>query len=62
MLQEIFDDWNLKMHICPYRYASDNGTMIAGEGIVQYKAAGSLKPEESLVLPDWRSDEVKIIW
>ena len=62
MLQEICDDWNLKMHICPYRYASDNGTMIAWGGILQYKAAGSLKPEESLVLPDWRSDEVKIIW
>ncbi|NHJ33418.1 MAG: tRNA (adenosine(37)-N6)-threonylcarbamoyltransferase complex transferase subunit TsaD [Asgard group archaeon] len=62
MLQEICDDWKLKMNICPFQYASDNGTMIAWGGILQYKASGSLKPEESLVLPDWRSDKVKIVW
>ena len=62
MLQEICDDWKMKMLICPFRYASDNGTMIAWGGILQYKGAGALKTEESLVLPDWRSDEVQIVW
>ncbi len=62
MLQEICDDWKLKMLICPYKYASDNGTMIAWGGILQYKAIGGLKIEKSLVLPDWRSDTVKIVW
>jgi glycoprotease/Kae1 family metallohydrolase len=62
MLQEICNDWDLKMLICPYKYASDNGTMIAWGGILQYKAIGGLKTEDSLVLPDWRSDAVKIVW
>ena len=62
MLQEICDDWKLDMLICPYKYASDNGTMIAWGGILQYQAIGGLKIKDSLVLPDWRSDAVKIVW
>ncbi|MBK5112002.1 MAG: tRNA (adenosine(37)-N6)-threonylcarbamoyltransferase complex transferase subunit TsaD [Candidatus Heimdallarchaeota archaeon] len=62
MLQEICKDWKMKMLVCPYKYASDNGTMIAWGGILQYKGAGALKTEESQVLPDWRSDAVKIVW
>ena len=62
MLQEICKDWKMKMLVCPYKYASDNGTMIAWGGILQYKAVGALKTEESQVLPDWRSDAVKIAW
>ncbi|NHJ85699.1 MAG: N(6)-L-threonylcarbamoyladenine synthase Kae1 [Asgard group archaeon] len=62
MLDEICKDWNLTLSVCPYQYASDNGTMIAWGGILQYQATGALSIDESNVIPDWRSDAVKIIW
>lgn len=62
MLNEICKDWNLTLSVCPYQYASDNGTMIAWGGILNYKANGPLSISDSLVIPDWRSDAVKINW
>lgn len=62
MLEAICKDWNLRLSVCPYKYASDNGTMIAWGGILSYFANGELKIEDSLVLPDWRSDQVEINW
>jgi len=62
MLEEICKDWDLSLAVCPYQYASDNGTMIAWNGILQYQALGETLIEHSLVLPDWRSDKVKIVW
>ncbi|NHJ05339.1 MAG: tRNA (adenosine(37)-N6)-threonylcarbamoyltransferase complex transferase subunit TsaD [Candidatus Heimdallarchaeota archaeon] len=62
MLNAICDDWGLKLLVCPYKYASDNGTMIAWGGILSYQASGELDINDSLVLPDWRSDKVKIEW
>ena len=62
MLEAICNDWNLELKVCPYKYASDNGTMIAWCGILQYNSQGGLKFEDSLVLPDWRSDKIKIEW
>lgn len=62
MLQAICDDWNLTLSICPYQFASDNGTMIAWSGILTYQTLGELKVSDSQVKPDWRSDKVKIGW
>ncbi|NHJ39751.1 MAG: tRNA (adenosine(37)-N6)-threonylcarbamoyltransferase complex transferase subunit TsaD, partial [Asgard group archaeon] len=50
MLNEICKDWNLKLSVCPYQYASDNGTMIAWGGVLTYKANGPLNISESLVI------------
>ncbi len=61
-LREICKDWELELSVCPYKYTSDNGTMIAWGGILDYTASGELMPNESLVLPDWRSDSVEIKW
>ena len=62
MLQAICEDWNLELLICPYQFASDNGTMIAWGGILAYQAHGGMQMDNSLVKPDWRSDKVKIDW
>ncbi|NHJ47631.1 MAG: N(6)-L-threonylcarbamoyladenine synthase Kae1 [Asgard group archaeon] len=62
MLEEICKDWNMTLSVCPYQYASDNGTMIAWGGILSYLANGPLEISRSLVQPDWRSDSVKITW
>ncbi len=62
MLQAICDDWNLTLSVCPYQFASDNGTMIAWGGILKYQSSGELKVSDSQVKPDWRSDKVKIEW
>ncbi|MBD3191322.1 MAG: tRNA (adenosine(37)-N6)-threonylcarbamoyltransferase complex transferase subunit TsaD [Candidatus Heimdallarchaeota archaeon] len=62
MLESICQDWELQFLICPYRYASDNGTMIAWGGILKYLYSGELKIAQSLVLPEWRSDQEKINW
>ena len=62
MLNEIGKDWELRLAICPHKYASDNGTMISWNGILAYLSQGGINFEDSLVLPDWRSDQVKIVW
>jgi universal protein Kae1 len=62
MLNKICKDWDIALSVCPYQYASDNGTMIAWGGILAYNANGAMKVSESLVKPDWRSDTVKITW
>lgn len=62
MLQAICDDWNLTLSVCPFQFASDNGTMIAWGGILAYQSSGELKVSDSQVKPDWRSDKVKIKW
>ncbi|NHJ85548.1 MAG: N(6)-L-threonylcarbamoyladenine synthase Kae1 [Asgard group archaeon] len=62
MLREICNDWGLKFAICPYEYASDNGTMIAWGGILNYNSSGATSINNSQVLPDWRSDTVEIKW
>ncbi|MEA2070502.1 MAG: KEOPS complex N(6)-L-threonylcarbamoyladenine synthase Kae1 [Asgard group archaeon] len=62
MLKSICNEWGLEFLVCPYKYASDNGTMIAWNGILSYVGNGPLSIAESLVLPDWRSDEVQISW
>jgi glycoprotease/Kae1 family metallohydrolase len=62
MLKVICADWSISLAVCPYKYASDNGTMIAWGGILEYRAGNSIPITDSLVLPDWRSDEVKISW
>jgi glycoprotease/Kae1 family metallohydrolase len=62
MLKSVCKDWNIDLSICPFRYASDNGTMIAWGGILSYKANGPLDLSNSLVQPDWRSDSVKVTW
>ena len=62
MLTDICNDWELELLVCPYKYASDNGTMIAWGGILSYLFNGELDVNQSLVLPDWRSDQVEITW
>ncbi|MHA1630501.1 MAG: KEOPS complex N(6)-L-threonylcarbamoyladenine synthase Kae1 [Candidatus Heimdallarchaeota archaeon] len=62
MLHEICKDWNVNLSICPFHFASDNGAMIAWNGILTFVAEGGLSIEESQVKPDWRSDHVKITW
>lgn len=62
MLEAICEDWDIQLSICPYQFAGDNGTMIAWGGILAHQAGEILLPEDSLVLPDWRSDTVKVSW
>ncbi|MFW9922335.1 MAG: KEOPS complex N(6)-L-threonylcarbamoyladenine synthase Kae1 [Candidatus Thorarchaeota archaeon] len=62
MLQALCNDWNLTLSVCPYQFASDNGTMIAWGGILVNSVSGGINIGDSLVLPDWRSDQVKIEW
>jgi len=62
MLEEICNDWKVRLSICPFKYASDNGAMIAWNGILTFLAEGSTSIAESQVKPDWRSDEVRISW
>jgi len=53
---------NAKAFIVPEKYASDNGVMIAWNGILHYLHNQTTKIKESFIKQKWRIDEVEIPW
>ncbi len=51
-----------KCYIVPKKYSSDNGIMIAWNGILSFNSGNITSIEDSRILKDWRTDEVKIDW
>ncbi|MCX6821482.1 MAG: bifunctional N(6)-L-threonylcarbamoyladenine synthase/serine/threonine protein kinase [Candidatus Aenigmarchaeota archaeon] len=51
-----------KSYSVPDKYAGDNGTMIAWNGILAFKAGQKMKVEDTTFIKDWRTDEVDITW
>jgi len=51
-----------KLYSVPDKYASDNGIMIAWNGILAFKSGQKMKLEDTTFIKDWRTDEVDITW
>ena len=65
-LQEMFrimgKGRDAKFEIVPFKYAGDNGVMIAWTGLLSYEHGQTTKTDESTILQKWRIDEVEVPW
>lgn len=62
MLQTMCDERGAKFFVVPIELSGDNGAMIAWQGVLEYKAKGADKPEETDFLRNWRVDDVEAKW
>ena len=62
MLQEMCDEREVKLFVCPTPVAVDNGAMIAWQGIVEFRAGRKMKIEETKVIQKYRTDKVEVNW
>jgi len=60
MMKEMCNGREAKSYTVPKKYAGDNGTMIAWNGILDTKQKRKLN--ESKIMKNWRTDEVEINW
>ncbi len=51
-----------KFYVVPLKYSGDNASMIAWQGILEYKVKGPIKSGELDISPKWRIDQVKVTW
>jgi N6-L-threonylcarbamoyladenine synthase len=63
MLEVACDRHGAKLHVCPVKFAGDNGAQISWTAIQEYRATGkSVKIEKSTVRQSWRLDSVDVKW
>jgi len=62
MLEIMCKERNAKFYAVPLKYAGDNATMIAWQGILEYKTGKRMDIKKSDIKPYERTDEVKVNW
>ncbi len=62
MLQIVANEQSAQFASVPQKYAGDNGSMIAYNGLLLLKAGKPTSLSESLIQPKWRLDQVDIPW
>jgi N6-L-threonylcarbamoyladenine synthase len=63
MLEVACDRHGAKLHVCPIKFAGDNGAQISWTAIQEYQATGkSVKIEKSTIRQSWRLDNVDVKW
>jgi universal protein Kae1 len=62
MLEIMCADRGAAFHVPEKRFMGDNGTMIAYTGLLMLASGESLPIEDSVVLPDFRPDQVDATW
>ncbi len=62
MIGIMCDERGAKFYVVPQEYAGDNGTNIAWNGVLAYKAGQTLAIKDSLVKQNWRTEDVEITW
>ncbi|MFX1564999.1 MAG: KEOPS complex N(6)-L-threonylcarbamoyladenine synthase Kae1 [Promethearchaeota archaeon] len=62
MLQIVAEEHAARFDSVPPKYAGDNGTMIAYNGLLLLQSGGRTSISESVILPKWRLDQVDIPW
>ena len=51
------------LHVCPIKFAGDNGAQIAWTALQEYRTTEkSVKIEKSFVRQSWRLDSVDVNW
>jgi len=62
MLRIMCKDRGANFHVCPMKYAGDNGIMIAVAGELVAKFDKTIEPKDANFWSRWRVDEVDIEW
>jgi N6-L-threonylcarbamoyladenine synthase len=62
MLRIMCSERGAKFYAVDKEYASDNGAMIAWNGLLMLKSGYSINVRESKIKPYWRTDEVEVTW
>jgi N6-L-threonylcarbamoyladenine synthase/protein kinase Bud32 len=62
MLNDMCEDRGAEVFVCDMKYAGDNGTMIAWNGMISHLAGNKTKVEGSSVIQKWRTDEAEVDW
>ncbi len=62
MLRIMCEDRGIKFYVPEKRFMGDNGAMIAYLGLLMYKAGYRTSLPDSRVNPNFRPDEVRVIW
>ncbi len=62
MLQIVANEQSARFASIPRKYAGDNGSMIAYNGLLLLKAEKTTPLSESMIQPKWRLDQVDIPW
>ncbi len=62
MLSIMCEDRGAKFHAPPRELMGDNGAMIAYTGLLMYRHGIGTTLEESFVRPDFRIEEVEVVW
>ncbi|MFB6265936.1 MAG: bifunctional N(6)-L-threonylcarbamoyladenine synthase/serine/threonine protein kinase [Candidatus Nanohaloarchaea archaeon] len=62
MVETMAEERDAEAFTVPREYATDNGAMIAWQGINRARNEESDPVEETVVKPDWRPEEVEVSW
>ena len=62
MLRTMCHDRGARFSVPEARYLRDNGAMIAYLGLLQFKSGQTIELRESAVKPNFRPDEVEVVW
>jgi tRNA A37 threonylcarbamoyltransferase TsaD len=62
MIAYISKEHDARFEVVPFKYAGDNGAMIAWTGIMRYKSAGGHDISETSIKPKERMDQIRIPW
>jgi len=62
MLRTMCEDRGARFYAPPKEFMGDNGAMIAYTGLIMFKAGVTTKIEESFIKPDFRIEEVEVLW
>jgi len=61
-LKIMTDEHTVEFLVVPDEFATDNGAMIAWNGILSYKNGITTPIEKSQVRPSWRVEQIEIPW
>ena len=62
MLRIMCEDRNARFYAPPKEYMGDNGAMIAYTGLIMFKSGLKCEPKKSFIKPDFRIEEVEVLW
>ena len=62
MMEIMCKERNAKNHVVSFKYASDNGVMIAYTGLLMYKSGYKDEIEKSGIIRNWRIEDLEIKW
>ncbi|MBC5792429.1 MAG: tRNA (adenosine(37)-N6)-threonylcarbamoyltransferase complex transferase subunit TsaD [Nanohaloarchaea archaeon] len=62
MVEKMCEQRGAKAYVPPPEFCMDNGVMIAHQGMLELKAGRKTSMENSGKMPNWRPDEIEVIW